>query len=129
MTLLDHANLTQHDTFPIHIHSHTLDLVITATDSSLSPSVTYSPVSPSDHFPVIYSLNITLPPYVPPSKHFTRSIPINVQRFIRDMISSRLITHPPANLTVLVDCFNSTLHAHLNKHAPLTCKSLRYCSH
>jgi len=94
LTLLDHANLTQHDTFPTHIHSHTLDLVITAADSSLSPSVTYSPVSPSDHFPVIYSLNTTPLPYISPSKHFTRFIhSINVQSFIRDIISSR--THTP----------------------------------
>ena len=126
LSLLDQANLTQHVKFATHRQSHTLDLVITATDSTLSPSVTYSPISPSDHFPVIYSLNIMPRPSVPPSKHFTRSIhSINIQSFIRDIISSRLITHPPTNLTDLVDCFNSTLCALLNKHAPLKCKSLR----
>ena len=125
LTLLDQANLTQHVTFPTHRQSHTLDLVITSIDSTLSPSNSYSPISPSDHFPVIYSLNITPPPTVPVSKHFTRSIhSINVSNFIRDIFSSRLITHPPANLSDLVDCYNSTLVALLNKHAPLKCKSL-----
>ena len=126
LTLLDHANLIQHVTCPTHRQSHTLDLVITATNSSLSPSITCSPISPSDHFPVLYTLNIIPVPSPPFAKHFTRSIhSINIQSFIRDIISSPLITHPPANLTDLVDCYNTTLVALLNKHAPLKCKSLR----
>lgn len=126
LTLLNQAYLTQHVTFPTHRKSHTLDLVITAINSTLSPSFTHSLISPSDHFPVIYSINIIPPPSIPPSKHFTRSIhSINVQRFTCDIISSRLITHQPTNLTELVDCYNSTLATLLNKHAPLKCKSLR----
>jgi hypothetical protein len=35
-------------------------------------------------------------------------------------MSSNLITHPPTSLSDLVDCYNSTLAALLNKHAPLT---------
>ena len=63
-----------------------------------------------------------------PSQHFTLSIySINVQSnsFDRDVIYSRLITHASANLTDLVDCFNSTLRALPNENAPLKCKSLR----
>ena len=120
MSLLDHANLTQHVSFPTHCHSHTLDLVITSTDSTLSPSLSYSPISPSDHFPVFYSLNISPPSVSLPSKHLTRSIhSINVHNFMLDIISSSLITHPPSDLSGLVDCYNSTLAALLNKHAPL----------
>jgi len=33
---LDHANLTQHVSFSTHCHSHTLDLVITTSNSSVS---------------------------------------------------------------------------------------------
>lgn len=69
LALLDQANLTQHVKFATHRQSHTLDLVITATNSMLSPSVTYSPISPSDHFPVIYLLylhpNTSLVLYTP----------------------------------------------------------------
>ena len=36
-----------------------------------------------------------------------------------------LITHPPINLSDLVDCSNSTLATLLNKHAPLKSKILR----
>jgi len=35
-----------------------LDLVITANTSSLSPVIDYSPVSPSDHFPILSALTI-----------------------------------------------------------------------
>ena len=37
-------------------------------------------------------------------------------------MSSKLITHPPTILSDLVDCYNSTLSALLNKHAPLKSK-------
>ena len=75
----------------------------------------------SDHFPVFYSLNISPPSVSLPSKHLTRSIhSINVHNFMLDIISSSLITrHPPSDLSGLVDCYNSTSAALLNKHAPL----------
>ena len=108
ISLLDLANLTQHVPFSTHCHSHTLDLVITTSDSSLSPTFTPSPIFPSDHIPVIYSLNISPSPTVPLSKHLTRSIhSINIKSFIHDIMSSNLITHPPTNLSDLVDCYNS----------------------
>lgn len=84
------------------------------------------PISPSDHFPILYSLNISRPPSSPVSKHLTRAIhSINVERFARDDISSRLITHPPSNLSDLIDCYNSTLTNLLDKHAPLISKIIR----
>ena len=125
ISLLDLANLTQHVSFSTHCHSHTLDLVITTSNSSLSPTFASSPIFPSDHIPVIYSLNISPSPTVPLSKHLTRSIhSINIESFIRDIMSSNLITQPPTNLSDLVDCYNSTLATLLNKHAPLKSKIL-----
>jgi exonuclease III len=126
ISLLDLANLTQHVSFPTHRLSHTLDLVITPTDSILCPVVSLCPISPSDHFPILYTLNIARPPSPPVSNHLTRAIhSINIGRFIRDIISSRLITHPPSNLSDLIDCYNSTLTNLLNKHAPLKSKTIR----
>jgi hypothetical protein len=43
-SLLDHANLIQHVSFPTHRGSHTLDLVITTADTTLSPCLRYLPV-------------------------------------------------------------------------------------
>jgi len=42
-----------------------------------------------------------------------------------DVISSSLIIHPPSDLSGFVDCYNSTLAALLNKHAPLKSTTLR----
>jgi len=59
LSLLDYANLTQHVLFPTHRHSHTLDLVITSANSTLSPTHSSLPILPTDHFPIIFSLKIT----------------------------------------------------------------------
>jgi hypothetical protein len=123
LSVLSDANLTQHVTFPTHSHSHTLDLVITGTNSSLRPSITRINTSPSDHFPVLSTLNITPPPPPPLSKVTYRSIKsVNIEKFKRDILSSSLITHPPTKLSDLVDCYNSTLSSILDKHAPVKSK-------
>jgi len=67
---LDSINLTQHVSFPTYQDLHTLDLVITASSSSLSHIVDHSLVSPSDHFPNFSTLTI-LP--LPPPPLFTFS--------------------------------------------------------
>ena len=66
-SLLSLTNLTQHVNFPAHCHNHTLGLVITASATSLNPSISFSPLSISDHLPVFTSLTVgsSLPP--PPS--------------------------------------------------------------
>ena len=125
-SLLNNANLIQHVNFPTHQAGHTLDLVITTKNSTLSPTITHSLVSPSDHFPIFTSLAISPPSSPPITEHFFRCIKsINLNNFIRDIRTSRLITHPPTNLSDLVDCYNLTLSNILNKHAPLKSKLLR----
>ena len=49
LSMLHDTNLTQHVNFPTHDPgSHTLDLVITSTDSSLNPAVTRANTQPND---------------------------------------------------------------------------------
>jgi hypothetical protein len=48
LSILSHANRTQHVSFPTHRPHHTLDLVITTAESSLSPVITHAPHFPSD---------------------------------------------------------------------------------
>ena len=50
---------------------------------------------------------------------------INMNKFIHDIHTSILISHPPNNLPDLVDCYNKTLSDLLNKHAPLKSKLFR----
>jgi len=53
LSMLHDTNLTQHVNLATHDPgSHTLDLVITSTDSNLNPALTRANTQPSDHFPV-----------------------------------------------------------------------------
>jgi exonuclease III len=56
--LLSDANLIQHVAVPTHTHNHTLDLVITPADLVCVPKIQTLDSSPSDHFPVMTSLDI-----------------------------------------------------------------------
>ena len=103
-------NLTQHVSFPTHRDQHTLDLVITPTSSSLAPIIDYSPVSPSDHFPIFSSL--TLSPLSPPPLtqfSFRCFKSISILKFSADILHSRLITHQPTNLCNLSETYNTIL--------------------
>jgi len=109
LSFLDHANSTQHVLLPTHRHCYTLDLVITSANFTLSPTVISLPISPTDHFLIIYSLKITNSPTVPITKHLTRAIrATNITELCHDILSSCLVTHPPSTLSDLVDCYNST---------------------
>jgi len=123
LSLLDHTNLTQHVSFPSHRHSDTLDLVIPSANSTLSPTVISLPVSPIYHFPILCSLKIAACSTAHITKCLTCAIrAINITDLCHDIVSSRLITHPPSTLSDIVDCYNSTIYHLLNKHAPLKYK-------
>ena len=127
LSALDSTNLTQHVSFPTHRDHHILDLVITATSSSLHPIIDHSSISPSDHFPIFSALAISPPPSPPPLSQFTFRCmkSISVPKFTRDILHPRLITHPPSNLSDLVDAYNTTLSTLLDAHAPLKTKTIR----
>lgn len=123
LSLLSSFNLTQHVNFPTHNRSHTLDLVITSSYSSLSPTISFSPISPSDHFPVISSLHISPMPLPPPTLHsFRRLHNIDIDAFITDISSSRLCICPPDSLESLLISYDTTLRFLLDKHAPVITK-------
>jgi len=50
---------------------------------------------------------------------------LKIAEFCHDILSARLITHPPSTLFDLVDCYNPILSQLLNKHAPLKSKIIR----
>ena len=126
MSLLSCSNLTQHVTFPTHTSNHILDLVITSCGTSLNPSVSFSPLSPSDHVPVFTCLSIDRhsPPH-PTVRSFRCLTSIILDDFIHDISLSSLITQPPSSLSELVNCYDTTLSNILNKHAPLVTKCSR----
>jgi len=126
LSALDSTDLTQHISFPTHRENHTLDLVITANTSSLSPVIDYSPVSPSDHFLIFSTLTIAPLPSPPLIEFSFRCLKsISLSKFTQDILTSQLITHPPTHLSDLVDSYNSTLSTILDKHSPLKTKAIR----
>ena len=50
---------------------------------------------------------------------------MSICKFMRDISTSRLVTHPPTNLSDRVDYYNTTLPSLLDKHASLKTKTIR----
>ena len=63
--LLSSTNLTQHVSVSTYIHNHTLDLVITSSHTNLSPTISQSFITGSDHFSIFTHLNFTPTPPPP----------------------------------------------------------------
>ena len=127
-SLLLSCNAVQHVHIPTHSDNHTLDLIITPVLSSLdSTSVSILPYTPSDHFPVICSFNLSKSNTV--SKLITKSFrcinSIDTDQFCSDLENSALITCPTADLNDLVQQYNITLSTLLDKHAPLITKTVK----
>ena len=123
MDLLTSSNLQQHVTVPTHHSNNILDLVITSSQSCLSPVISVSAASPSDHFMVLTSLVFQPPPPRPAVFHSYRHIKsIDINNFSQDIANSTLINEPPSTLPELIDCYNKTLSVLLDKHAPIRSK-------
>ena len=124
LSLLSSHNLSQYVNFPTHISSkNTLDLFIAPSDSSLNPTLSFSPTTVSDHLPVLTSVSLSRPPPLVLVTRFFRCLKsINLFKFQLDISSSTLITNPPSSLSELVSCYNNTLSSLLDKHAPLKSK-------
>jgi len=65
LSLLDHANLTQHISYHTHRHFHALNRIITSGNFTISPTIISLPISPTDYFPIICSLKSTNSPTAP----------------------------------------------------------------
>ena len=124
MSLLSDVNLTQYVSWPTHLHGHTLDLII--APSSLDPHVEALSSTPSDHLPVLTTLNMTSPAATQTTSHPYRKIAsIDTAQFISDIANSNLVLHPPSTLDDLVQCYNTTLSNLLDTHAPLITKTAK----
>ena len=123
LSTLSDFNLTQHVTFPTHTSGNILDLLISPENTSTPPTVSCLPSTPSDHYALLSTLDIPVPPPRPQVSHsFRRIKSINIPDFISDLSSSDLILSPPSILEDLVNLYNTTLTLILDKHAPLITK-------
>ena len=108
-----------HVEFSRHVSGNTLDLVITREVDSILGSLPRPDHLFSDHMAISFGLNSSK---LPPSKKCVtyRSLKsINITSFMKDLGESKLCLDAPTQLDSLVSCYNNTLSAVLDRHAPL----------
>ena len=120
LNLLDIFSLRQYITFPTHSSGHTLDLLISRSNSNFISSVDSLDLSLSDHHALLFSISASTQPR---SQRITKSLrkfrSINIANFSQDILSSPLYHSPPNTLQPYLDLFNSVISTLLDKHAPL----------
>jgi len=127
--LLSTYGLLQHVWSATHRHSHTLDLLITRDDQV----VNVLPIDPpllSDHSFVVATVGC-----VPFASQSTSACQmrnwreVGVDEVAADLLRSDLIVSPPDDLESMIDSYNTTLRALVDKHVPLRTKqSQERCS-
>ena len=119
LELLESCNLIQHVNFSTHLHGHTLDLLISQSDTDFIKTVQSSDYI-ADHASVIVTLDTSTVSAMD-AKHSTfRSYhKINLVNFRQDILDSDLHKHPLTTPESLYQQYHSTLSSLLDKHAPL----------
>jgi len=121
---VDYLNLKQHVSEPTHSKGHMLDLVITRPDACPIHNVTVSPPSLSDHYPITVTVQ-RRKPSADKIQITARNIKyIDQNAFKSDLEKCELVNNPPDNLDDLVNMYNNTLSHIIDKHAPITTKTI-----
>ena len=123
-TLLYSLHLDQHIKQPTHEHGHILDLVITRSDDDLLAQHSVLPPALSDHFPIICKLRAKKQNSIQNTVSFRKLKHIDVHSFVKDLTESDLCKYPSDEINILVQQYNSTLSAILDKHAPIITKTI-----
>src|SRR5882757_5198904 len=119
LTLLETYNLSQHIDFPTHIKGHTLDLLITRSESTAISNISDFDPCISDHHAITFDLMVPFHTRPSQTTKLIRSFKsINMTNFINDIFASDLHSVTPTSLNTYVELFSSTLSKILNKHAP-----------
>ena len=123
--LLFSLNLQQHMKDVTHDKGHVLDLVITRTNDSLLHELEVHPSAISDHFPITFHLPWKRPSAPRKELHLRKYKDIDINVFSEDINNSTLVTAPPLDdVSKLVKLYNETLLDILDKHAPVTVKTV-----
>ena len=117
-------DLKQHVAFPTHIHGQWLDLVITRSTCDTIQALTVVD-GLADHHTVIVDVKIPRTPVLSKRRIFYRPIhKIDIAAFIGDILKSDLVRNLIGDLFGLCKQYHHVLETLLNKHAPVTSKSV-----
>ena len=129
LSLLDSYHLNQHVTFATTRYGHTLDLLITRSNSEIITSVEYTIPFISDHYTIHATLTVPMSARAPVvSKQIRALRSVDTTAFSHDILNSDLFSSTPTTLDTYLNLFNSTLSNLIDKHAPLktvTCSSTK----
>lgn len=117
-SVLGSHGLVQHITSPIHRAGHTLDVVVTRSECTVSNVRVQSP-SLSDH--AFITVDVDLKVNAGQSATVIRRRQwrsFDFDAFCDSLRQSTLLTDPPGDCASLVDCYNTTLQSLLDQHAP-----------
>ena len=101
---------------PTHVSGHTLDLVIARKDSVILQNVEISDLI-SDHMSVVFDINLATGASKSEKRQYRSLKDIDRDGLCEDIKCSDLIKTPLVDLDSLVQQFNVTLQAILDKHA------------
>ena len=124
LDLLVSMGLKQHVKGSTHEAGHTLDLVITREHDDVIKSVPVIDRFISDHAAVLCPLNSVKPPAVVKEINYRQLKAIDMDALRADLRDSDLCTKEFTDVNEMASCYNSTLQAILNKHAPLKTKTV-----
>ena len=124
LDLLVSMGLKQHVTSSTHEDGHTLDLVITREHDDVIKSTPVIDRFISDHAAVPCPLNSIKPPAVVKEINYRLLKAIDMDTLRADLGDSDLCTKEFTDVDEMARCYNSTLHAVLDKHAPLKTKTV-----
>jgi len=116
--LLDSFGIADRVQQPTHRLGHQLDVFITRCDKPL-PVIRVDPPIMSDHSLLIAKYNVTPSPApVCPRVCRRKWRSFNIDNFTQDLMSSELLNNQSDDVNALFNCYNNTLAALLDKHAP-----------
>ena len=114
--LIYEHSLTQHVSFPTHIHGNTLDLIITPSDSTIISNI-YRDLLISDHYAICFSLAFPIPHIPTQFTQYRKITSINSLSFSNHIITS--LSTSTSKFPIHIDCLNHNLKLALDLFAPL----------
>ena len=128
---LSDVYLIQHVIVQAHINKHTLELAIAPTNFVCTPKIRTLGLSPSAHFPVMTSIDLSSVEHASCQTHrsFRRLGAVDSGQFTSALAESNHIQNPSTDLADLVESYNSTLSHLLDWHASLIIKTVTLTSH
>ena len=117
-------SLLQHVTQPTNDKGHILDLVISREKSDVQVSKVRIDTPFSDHYAISFDLSINKKINDQKKISFRKISNIDLESLKSDISKSPICLSPSEDICTLVDQYNSSLSALLEKHAPLQNKVL-----